>query len=205
MDIQPGLSIEHIKQLRERWTTPAGYTLLMQMMSAWQQGAENWRELASGIPKADAEPFHPEIFVDLRGLSLRNVKLAHAMLPYVDLSYSTFEICNLEEICLQGSRLGWVGFHRCNLKRGDLLQVMANHSTFERCAMDDAVLIDGDFRSAQLNNVQMPRALMDGADLRDSQLKDVSLAGAKVLDTRFPPSFDLQKAIQPPANGLEPM
>ncbi|MEE4148904.1 pentapeptide repeat-containing protein [Pseudomonas viridiflava] len=144
------------------------------------------------------------MFVDLRGLSLRNVRLAHAMLPYVDLSYSTFEVCNLEDICLQGSRLDWVGFHKCNLKRADLLQVMANHSTFERCAMDDAVLIDGDFRLAQVNNVRMPRALMDGADLRDSQLKEVSLAGAKMLDTQFPTGFDLQTALQPLSNGLEP-
>ncbi|KWS44353.1 hypothetical protein AL060_13820 [Pseudomonas syringae pv. rhaphiolepidis] len=174
------------------------------MITAWQQGDENWRTLAPDIPKSDAEPFHPEMLVDLRGLSLRNVRLANAMLPYVDLSYSTFEVCILEDICFQGSRLDWVGFYKCNLKRADLLQVMANHSTFERCAMDDAVLIDGDFRLAQFNNVRMPRALMDGADLRDSQLKDVSLAGAKMLDTRFPAGFDLKTAIQPPANGIEP-
>lgn len=190
MDFQPALSTVQLDQLRDRWTTPEGRELVSRLIKIWQADSQGWREVAAEIPKTDVEPAHPEILVDLRGLGFTNVKLPGAMLSYVDLSHASFHVCDMEEICLQGSKLSEAVFCKCNLKRSNLLQVVADHSIFDRCDMHDAVLIGADFRSSWLLGVHLPRALMDGADLRDSRIEYMVLNDARMLNTQFPSGYD---------------
>ncbi|PHN17153.1 pentapeptide repeat-containing protein [Pseudomonas sp. ICMP 561] len=190
MNLHPALTTEQLDQLRDRWTTPAGRELVTRLIKIWQADSQGWREVAAEIPETDVEAADPGVLADLRGLAMTNVKLRGAMLPYADLSYASFHLCDMEEIRFQGSKLSEAVFCKCNLKRSDLLQVVADHSILDRCDMDDAVLIDADFRSSWIRGVHLPRAVMDEADLRDSRIEYVVLDDARMLNTQFPVGFD---------------
>lgn len=207
MGIQPKLSDKEIAELRTRWETPEGQSILGSIITTLRKDSRGWRHLVEALPTVSVKPAHPDLLTDLRGIDLRKVVLPGALIPFVDLSYASFDLCNLEGICLQGSKLSWATFFKCNLKRSDLLQVMADNSSFDNCFFFEAVMGDGDFRFSSFRNAEMPYVMLDGADLREASMDGVPLGGAKTLSTKFPDGFDLKQALaqyKKPSDDISP-
>lgn len=207
MEIQPKLPDHLIAELRARWRTPEGGDALRRLLASLRDKPLEWKQ-GFNPPRVRSAPAHnPDLFTDLRGIKLCRVFLRGAHLPYVDLSYAVIEKSNLEDICLQGSMLSYAHFLDCNMKRSDLLQVLADHSSFDLCVMNEAVLGDGDFRGSYFRNVQMPKAILDGADITGSKLEDVTMKGAHMNFTKFPKGYkpdSVPRGPRGPGSGPSP-
>lgn len=189
MDRKSKLHSADIDKLRSRWDTHEGRNLRARLVSLWERDG-SWEHLEGLFPEASVEPEHPQLLIDLRGLSLRRSAIKGAMLPFVDLSYASFVECNLEDVCLQGSKLSWAVFIRCSLKRSDLLQVVADHSTFDGSDLEQAIMGSSDFRTSSFRAANLTETVLDGANLLEADLLGARIVDVKARGTIFPKDFN---------------
>jgi uncharacterized protein YjbI with pentapeptide repeats len=205
MAAQQELPAALVADLRERWTTSEGRLVFEKVYESLRQGDENWPEHLNQLPAAKEPLAHSDIWVDLRGLEVKNLPLRGAMLAFVDLSYATFDKCDLRGICLQTAKLSRARFKSCNMQQADLLHVVADHASFEDCQLQNAMLGSADFSHASFKNAKLTGSTLDGSDLRLASLNRANLKGAHVAATKFPSGFDINLRVNGhPKDDLTP-
>jgi len=170
MPLNAQLAVQEVEQLRQRWLEQAGKSVIAEMVAIWQRDSRNWRNLVADLAPVSVAPNYPDLLTDLRGLMLDGVCIPNVALPYVDLSYAVIRNSDLDGICLQGSMLTRATFDNCQMKGADLLQVIADHSSYDRCNLELARMDLGDFRFCTFRRTNMTDIDLDGANMRGSRL-----------------------------------
>jgi uncharacterized protein YjbI with pentapeptide repeats len=150
------------------------------------------RELVLALASVPAGPCPPGQHlvrlagVDLNGLDLRGLNLAHADLAGAnlrgcDLSDARLTGCDFAGADLTGATLRGVFAEAASFAGATLVAVDFRHS--ERDLFFGTSLAGADFRGADLSDAILAGADLCGADLRDALLERVDFTGAR-LDAR---------------------
>lgn len=125
------------------------------------------------------------IYVDLRGVDLREMDLSsmdlrHTKLMFADLSGSDLSDADLSGVPLDRAKLHDVRLTRAKLFATSMVGVDATHATFVRADLSDANLT-----SAQLSLSNFSKAILDAATLDSACLERAIFVGSSLKGTSF--------------------
>jgi hypothetical protein len=125
---------------------------------------------------------------NLRGASLRGIKLSRADLRGADLSGAELGFSDLSRASLNGATFSNANLGEADLSRSDLSGAMLSDARLHGAQLSGAVLVGANLRRvglgrAFLNGADLQRADLTGAEFGYTACNDVDLSTVKGLDT----------------------
>jgi uncharacterized protein YjbI with pentapeptide repeats len=137
----------------------------------------------------------------IQGISFQGARIRKScFIGQSNLSGADFSGCEMDEVCLRGTRLEGADFPFSRLRQTDLSNTDLRHSRLEYADLDGSLLIRADLRNASLQGASLMSVMLQGADLRSANLSLSNLFRASLGEVRLDDRSRLEHSHQQRAN-----
>ncbi|MBB4867568.1 uncharacterized protein YjbI with pentapeptide repeats [Pseudomonas nitritireducens] len=185
----PEYTLEQIAELRARWQTPIGLEISQAILARERAGCddgEDWPVLLEQLPATSAPWPTNNQYLDLRGICLDGEDLQDVRFSFVDVSFGSFKGCQAQRFCLQGSTCIELDLRGTNLKKADLLQIVAPRARFDYCDLTGAVMMCSELQMASFASANLTAAWVNGCNFELANLQGAVLEDLDRFVSVFP-------------------
>lgn len=112
---------------------------------------------------------------------LREVNLAGAHLPFIQLEQASLKFANLRNACLPGANLSGALLTQASLEHANLLGIDLDRADLNQANLDYALMGSANLEEANLNSASLMGASLSNACLKGANLRNANLMGANLI------------------------